>query len=1100
MLKNKLNKTKTKFNNENIMTSSSENNNEVIDFIIEKIKYIQKIIQNTIISIQTYKKFEIFTNGDMNICMNKLEELYEATIQILHNKIIIEEEKEITKEGEKDKMIILQDIIDKLARILCSFGTYNIEDLLYVSFGSDYLNNLKFKNKYFEKKYELIKNYFHPTGYKTSILKSKKQKDEKSQMESKICIDKMSEEIIDFDICEDIECFDIDLSKKSFYYKINGLRIILKNEKHQKLFIIYGVIDDIPIYCLTNLYIQKRKEDIFQTLNDCESTDKEITKRIIESVTIKDLLVYGNNDFYKKLINIQSKVHFIKTNTIDMIIRKFIDMDIASQRELLIQLLIYNKEDEIQYIVYLLYDLITINTNELIDSNEQMMIYDSFPWIIKKYFKDSMKLTVKFSQDISQKYDINKITLEQQIYLLKAPENVKEKAILKLKEVKGKADDITTKAKQYLEGLLKIPFNIFKEEPILKNNKIVNESFYNILIKNSFFTEKYNMTIKKKYTNIEILKYINIFNNYFNKNIRIDLDKKINNLSNNQLLLISKFVKKEKLNCVLKGTRSEKIQNFITFFKKNNSDKDEDGKINTSIYDIIENSSLSKTREELLSIKKNIHETETIMNNVIEELDNSVYAHNYAKSQILKIIAQWISGEQSGYCFGFEGSPGIGKTSLAKKGLSNCLKDEFGISRPFAFIALGGSSNGSTLEGHSYTYVNSIWGRIVDILMETKCMNPIIYIDELDKVSKTEHGKEIIGILTHLIDSTQNNAFQDKYFTGIDLDLSKVLFIFSYNDPDNIDRILLDIIHRIKFDNLSLYDKIVIVEKYILPDINQKMGFCDIVKIDNSIIQYIIETYTQEPGVRKLKEVLFDLYGEINIELLKYKNVNFIELPIIITEEILNTKYLKKYHKNIEKKIHDKNKIGLINGLWANSMGKGGIIPIETMFFPSSTFLELRLTGLQGDVMKESMNVAKTLAWNLTDLEKKKELIQFFEESRSQGLHIHCPEGAISKDGPSAGVAITLVIYSLLNNKKIKNDIAITGEINLQGDITAIGGLEYKIIGGINAGIKTFLYPKLNHNHFQDFLEKYENKIPLNNIKFIEVSNILETFSYVFSE
>jgi ATP-dependent Lon protease len=201
-----------------------------------------------------------------------------------------------------------------------------------------------------------------------------------------------------------------------------------------------------------------------------------------------------------------------------------------------------------------------------------------------------------------------------------------------------------------------------------------------------------------------------------------------------------------------------------------------------------------------------------------------------------------------------------------------------------------------------------------------------------------------------------------------------------------------------------------------------------------------------------------------------------------------------------EKKIHDKNKIGLINGLWANSMGKGGIIPIETMFFPSSTFLELRLTGLQGDVMKESMNVAKTLAWNLTDLEKKKELIQFFEESRSQGLHIHCPEGAISKDGPSAGVAITLVIYSLLNNKKIKNDIAITGEINLQGDITAIGGLEYKIIGGINAGIKTFLYPKLNHNHFQDFLEKYENKIPLNNIKFIEVSNILETFSYVFSE
>lgn len=185
-------------------------------------------------------------------------------------------------------------------------------------------------------------------------------------------------------------------------------------------------------------------------------------------------------------------------------------------------------------------------------------------------------------------------------------------------------------------------------------------------------------------------------------------------------------------------------------------------------------------------------------------LDKSIHGHNYAKNQILKIIGQWMNGTQSGYCFGFEGSPGIGKTSLAKKGLSNCLIGADGKSRPFAFIALGGSSNGSTLEGHSYTYVNSIWGRIVDILMETKCMNPIIYVDELDKVSKTEHGKEIIGILTHLIDTTQNDCFQDKYYSGINIDLSKALFIFSYNDPDNIDRILLDRIHRIHFENLSI--------------------------------------------------------------------------------------------------------------------------------------------------------------------------------------------------------------------------------------------------------------------------------------------------------
>jgi ATP-dependent Lon protease len=296
--------------------------------------------------------------------------------------------------------------------------------------------------------------------------------------------------------------------------------------------------------------------------------------------------------------------------------------------------------------------------------------------------------------------------------------------------------------------------------------------------------------------------------------------------------------------------------------------------------------------------------------------------------------------------------------------------------------------------------------------METKCMNPIIYVDELDKVSKTENGKEIIGILTHLIDTTQNDGFQDKYFSGIDIDLSKVLFIFSYNDPEQIDKILLDRIHRIRFENLSLDEKKVIVNKYILPEINKKMGFENIVQIDEKLIEYIILNYTVEPGVRKLKEILFDLYGEINIEILKCNDIENFKTPLVLTEELLNKKYLKTYHKIEEKKIHSIGEIGIINGLWANVLGRGGIIPIQTMFYPSSTFLELRLTGLQGDVMKESMNVAKSLAWNITPLEKKKELLKNFEETKCQGLHIHCPEGAVSKDGPSAGTAITVAIYS----------------------------------------------------------------------------------------
>jgi ATP-dependent Lon protease len=188
----------------------------------------------------------------------------------------------------------------------------------------------------------------------------------------------------------------------------------------------------------------------------------------------------------------------------------------------------------------------------------------------------------------------------------------------------------------------------------------------------------------------------------------------------------------------------------------------------------------------LIELQKSKHianEFKCDLDNIVGILDESIYGHESAKNQILKIIGQWMNGEQSGYCFGFEGSPGVGKTSLAKRGLAKCLRSESGDSRPFSFIALGGSCNGSTLEGHSYTYVNSTWGRIVDILMDSKCMNPIIYIDELDKVSKTEHGKEIIGILMHLIDTTQNSGFQDKYFSGIDIDLSKALFI-RQNSPN----------------------------------------------------------------------------------------------------------------------------------------------------------------------------------------------------------------------------------------------------------------------------------------------------------------------------
>ena len=184
----------------------------------------------------------------------------------------------------------------------------------------------------------------------------------------------------------------------------------------------------------------------------------------------------------------------------------------------------------------------------------------------------------------------------------------------------------------------------------------------------------------------------------------------------------------------------------------------------------------------ITNVTSNIIKNNTMITDYMKQmkiiLDDAIHGHDTAKRQIERIVGQWINGENSGYCFGFEGPPGVGKTSLAKKGIAKCLTCDKGVPRPFSLIAIGGSSNGSILDGHNYTYVGSTWGKIVDILIEKKCMNPIIFIDELCKISQTENGKELIGILTHLVDPTQNEAFQDKYFNGIDLDLSKTPIYF----------------------------------------------------------------------------------------------------------------------------------------------------------------------------------------------------------------------------------------------------------------------------------------------------------------------------------
>jgi len=1410
--------------------------------ILQKIAYYKGIVQKTVLSIQKYKTLDIVSASDINSCIDKLQDIYHVLNNI---------ENSVSPKSKNINNIVnrLQDINNEITFIFQKYGTDSINDLISIVFGQNYLNEQNLDIN----KLDIINKYLHPINYKVLTWGNNGFKNTKKRLAR----NKIVEDFMIVETANTLDCFDLSRTSNIFQLKVYGIKICFQNASLKKTLIVQCIVDDVLVSCCDDNYINSFLKDIYKVINN--DFDPNEFNRFVSSLSLKEILIYDKKELFHKFVGYCNQNKLMKQKTISEIIKEFLNADLYKQRTILIQLLLKNDNPEFQYLSYFLYDLLSNENNGSIDTQEQTLLFDTLPWSIKKFFKNAMKNTIDYTKRISN-FESNKIPLEQQICLLKAPNSVKEKAMVKLKEIKAKTEDSGSKARAYLEGLLKIPFGTYKSEKLLSLTDTIGKDF-NILVKKiKEYDGEFSIPIQDKYTNNDIIQFTNfIKNNYLNKIKTKSYNTLINNYINNKrdvlvsnVCFINSIFKKHNIKNRIchSGKKSKYMKQEITKCicdYSNNSilfNEFQNNKNNNNI-NIIENINV-----DISNINSNWNTISNEMETISNTLDKAVHGHKIAKRQIERIIGQWISGEQTGYCFGFEGPPGIGKchrrgtpimlsngkikkvenikvgdklmgddstsrnvlalgrgrekmyeikpvkgdsyvvneshilslkmtkagkkgdkhqtingkryfkddivdicikdylklpkylkeclkgyrvpvkfpekkvdldpyvlgywlgdgtsrspqittieepvieyfryycndlglhltqgkdskttrhslhyymssgkskknpmlnmlrkhnvlnnkhiphiykcnskdiqlellagiidsdgslshggydiiqknerllddiiyvarslgfaayktkcekscmykgekktgtyyrtfihgkgveyipvkverkktnkrkqiknvlntgikviplqedeyygfqidgnsrfvlgdftvthnTSLARKGLANCLKDNNGEPRPFSFIAVGGASNGSTIAGHNYTYVGSTWGKIVDILIDKKCMNPIIFIDELDKISRTENGKEIIGILTHLIDTTQNEQFQDKYFSGIDLDLSKALFIFSYNDGSAIDRILLDRIHRIKFKHLSLQDKLTICNTYILPEFYEKFNMKDM-NITDDILTYIIQHYTNESGVRKLKEILFEILSEINLQILK--NFDKDEQDIIIDINTIKTVYLKNKNESKEKKIHTKSQSGIINGLWANALGMGGIIPIESSFMPSNTFLDLNLTGLQGDVMKESMNVAKTLAWKLTPNTTKTKLLNTFKKSKMQCIHIHCPEGAVPKDGPSAGTAITTCIYSLFNNKKIKNDIAITGEINLQGQVTAIGGLELKILGGIRAGVKTFIFPKENLDDFEKIKNEIQDLTIFNNINFISVSTIKEVLNCVFVE
>ncbi len=477
-----------------------------------------------------------------------------------------------------------------------------------------------------------------------------------------------------------------------------------------------------------------------------------------------------------------------------------------------------------------------------------------------------------------------------------------------------------------------------------------------------------------------------------------------------------------------------------------------------------ESSVLRSYLDTVLAMPWNKHTREVFdINDAREILDEDHYGLNKVKERVLEYLAvRSLTNGKNGTILCLSGPPGVGKTSVAKS-IARALD------RKYVRISLGGIHDEADVRGHRKTYIGAMEGRIMAAMKDVKVNNPLILLDEIDKMG-TDYKGDPSAALLEVLDTEQNGSFRDHYLE-VEFDLSKVLFITTANTLDTISRPLLDRMEIIELNGYTDDEKFNIAKKYLVKKELVKNGLTEKqFNITDEAIRDIIEHYTREAGVRKLEQQIGTLCRKAAMQLLEGG-----KRTIKITAKNLN-QYLGKerYHFDM---MNKKDEIGVARGLAWTSVG-GETLSIEVNVMDGKGKVEL--TGKLGDVMKESAMAA--ISYIRSRADKLKIDNDFYE---NKDIHIHVPEGAVPKDGPSAGITMATAVVSALSGKAVRNDVAMTGEITLRGRVLPIGGLKEKSLAAYRAGIKTVIIPKDNKADTDDVPEEIRS-----DMKFIPVSDM----------